>query len=903
MSKHGFSIRKPVAIWNKGLKINFEDLFKALVKTVVDGVAGKWPDSAKDFADALVSIGLKDDPPQLAWLLIFRSLTRAMYDLIKESAGFVKIPANVKELLKEIHTCIDSLEKSEQTISSVFFDHPKGLLVLDEIRKPFSQLLQAYIGLSEPQAEVISTRLPSYFVSALCEEWQENAKKYVPLKEAVNTPFTKASEQEHRWFHYLAVLQKRIDEPIFEEPFGLRQLYIPLRAYYEEVDSDADEKGNNPKIVVKLEDEVDSWLRERDDHRYAVKIICGEPGRGKSVFTKRLAARLAEKDEPRVLFIPLHQLNYSVDLITGVGKFVQEQTCLSGNPNPLDPETGETNLLIIFDGLDEISIQGKVGYEIAEKFLDEVEKTVDHFNYSYGVKRCLQVLITARPLVVQPHKDFRKPKQVWYILPYFVRESDREEYRDSQNLLELDQRQQWWISYGKATGHEYSGMPEKLKQPRLIELTSEPLLNHIIAKSIDALDLSEGSNRNTLYWDLLRAVYARPWAGDPHRSVKGVIELETFVRYLEEIASKAWHRGGTFTQNDVSNLEKYLPEGFEVDADLAKRVLLAFYCSQVSGTKYGEKIFEFTHRSFVEYLAARRVVNTVKTIHERFRARKEDIESDWDEEKALELWAKLCSPHMMEVNMGQFVYDELRLRKSSDVSNWQDTLSKLISYIFLQGVVTDNLRISSRQISTLNSRNAEETLLAALNACAFVTERPSEIKWSSKYTFGWWLSKLQGQRLRDYYLLALHCLDYLDLHECDLSVRDLCLAELSHTNLNKADLTLTSLVKANLKEASLEEADLNNARCDFSDFEGANLSKANLERTNFRGANLCKANLSEANLGDANFKGANLSEANLKGAKIEGTIFDEANLEGAIWINGETYSKDSAGKYIPESTT
>ena len=69
--------------------------------------------------------------------------------------------------------------------------------------------------------------------------------------------------------------------------------------------------------------------------------------------------------------------------------------------NPLDPDSPEPNLLIIFDGLDELAMQGKVGAEIAREFIDEVDRTVDHYNYQ---KIRLQVLITGREVVVQAQR-------------------------------------------------------------------------------------------------------------------------------------------------------------------------------------------------------------------------------------------------------------------------------------------------------------------------------------------------------------------------------------------------------------------------------------------------------------------------------------------------------------------
>jgi hypothetical protein len=74
--------------------------------------------------------------------------------------------------------------------------------------------------------------LPSYFVYALNEEWGANAKSYRPVAQALDTPFAKAAEREQCWTRYEALLQRWADETVFDEPFGLRQIFVPLNAYY-----------------------------------------------------------------------------------------------------------------------------------------------------------------------------------------------------------------------------------------------------------------------------------------------------------------------------------------------------------------------------------------------------------------------------------------------------------------------------------------------------------------------------------------------------------------------------------------------------------------------------------------------------------------------------------------------
>jgi KaiC/GvpD/RAD55 family RecA-like ATPase len=148
-----------------------------------------------------------------------------------------------------------------------------------------------------------------------------------------------------------------------------------------------------------------------------LRVISGGPGSGKSSFAKIFAANQAEKGKIRVLFIPLHHFEPSDDLVEAVAKFVRDNDFL--RHNPLDKDKADSRLLIIFDGLDELAMRGKIATEIAQQFVREVQRKIEHFNRH---KTCLQVLIGGRELVVQANSsDFRQPQQILHILPYFVK--------------------------------------------------------------------------------------------------------------------------------------------------------------------------------------------------------------------------------------------------------------------------------------------------------------------------------------------------------------------------------------------------------------------------------------------------------------------------------------------------
>ena len=161
------------------------------------------------------------------------------------------------------------------------------------------------------------------------------------------------------------------------------------------------------RIVVSLRRELEQWLQTASGED-TIRVVSGGPGSGKSSFARVFAAEIAQHKKLKVLFIPLHLIDTSKELVDEVARFVKDEGVLL--QNPLDPESPEPNLLIIFDGLDELASQGKAAAETARAFVREVEKVVEKRNLQH-VR--LRVLISGRELVVQENEsEFRRSRQI-----------------------------------------------------------------------------------------------------------------------------------------------------------------------------------------------------------------------------------------------------------------------------------------------------------------------------------------------------------------------------------------------------------------------------------------------------------------------------------------------------------
>jgi uncharacterized protein YjbI with pentapeptide repeats len=891
----GLHVRQPVSAWNRPLQADAKGLFLALGKGIAHAATGQWAALGPDSIDGLSALGLTKDPGEIAWLLIRRSLLAAMVTLAKEQQ-----PLAAEAPKAVLAACSDRLDeeigKTEVVVDRSFFDRPALFPLLGDLAGPFAEWLVAY-GLTTAAARSVAARLPSYFVLALHEEWQRHGSQYELLVANVQTPFTAAAERERAWARNAARLERQLDEPVFGEPFGLRQIYVPLRGYYVEGErrrepADLHQAGGDGsplrRIAVELEKEFDSWIAS-GDRTDCLRILSGGPGSGKSSFAKVFAARSASGGR-RVLYIPLHQFNVSGSLAAALGEYLQLTEILPANP--LDPATKEVELVLLFDGLDELSEQGKLAAESARDFVREVQKVVEIRNAS---ERRLLVLITGREPVVQANtSELRNLRQIMQVLPYHVSTQDRAEDRwaAGRDLLVVDQRDEWWRKYAIVAEKDYQQLPPELARNDLMEITAQPLLNYLVALSFGRgrLDFRGEINLNSVYEDLLEAVYGRAY-DKPHPAIRGM-QLAEFTRVLEEIALAAWHGNGRTTTLEeieahckaagLSGLLERFSEGAKAGVS---RMLTAFYFRQFGQLPTGERTFEFTHKSFREYLTALRIVRAMRRIAEEIERRDRDFDAGWDDRRALQHWAETCGPEPMDLDLFRFVERECA-KRPAEAASWQKILRRLIAFMLTYGMPMEQLVPRPHYaIELRQARNSEEALLAMLNACARTTQMISKIDWPGSeaeatgrgnVSAGTWITRLRGQRSGPSNRLALECLSFLDLSGCILDMIDLYRANLASSDLSDATLFSSCLVQADLTNANLRGAYLSSANLSEAHLPGAYLGGAILDSAILTGAHLESANLKSAFLVYADLK-----RASLEGANLEGVNLDSANLEGA----------------------
>jgi uncharacterized protein YjbI with pentapeptide repeats len=857
----GFSAKAPVSAWNKRIGVDYPGVFNALIKATIAYATGNAAGGLSATVDGCFAFKLQDrplPPAELAWLLIRRALAHAMARLSVDAlAGRIFLGKESDTLIAALD---HGLDDAEIWIDPAFFDRPADIPVVEAVRAPFDGWLRRYLHLDEAKAASVQRRLGAYFTFALRREWAEHSETYAPIDAEIRkqeTPFAKATVRERAWLRNAAYLQRQINEPVFDETFGLAQIYVPLRAWYLETPAGRKGRGQEDdtherRLVVDLEQHLDAWFRS-GNKKDAIRVICGGPGSGKTSSAKIWAAKLGCEGHC-VLFIPLHRIELRderPDVQAALWEFLHDLDILPADP--LDSSDGEPRLLILFDGLDELAMQGHAGQEIARNFVEAVERKLDLLNDRQN--RYIQVVFGGRDIAAQAA---RVPNhQMLHVLPYHGAEGS---FKDPGSLLQTDDYAcgRWWRQYGDAIGEAYRGIPAPLQGEDLAEVTAQPLLNYLLALSYrrGEVDFSSAPNLNLIYRDLLDAVYERRWGPGKHPTQRRLTRKE-FDDLLDELSLAAWQASGrTVTARQAQeacervNLHEQLAAFKEGARAGAISLLAAFYFRQ-AGKIDGEQTFEFTHKSFGEYLFARRLVRVVEDIHKDREVSRNNRHRGKTIEDALIAWIRIVGPAVVDRYILDFVKREVTFHEDNNIREWRSTFSEIFIDQLSNGLPMHLIERFTFREMCLQGRNAERALLAIIYVCGTFLNRRFPKRTASRVP----LSGLNTYALRT------------------------CIMRLEEDHLFEGTSAAFCLGWLDARGQRLGSTDLSYGNLDGSDLSGCDLSHCNCEFTNFRGTNLQKVDFYGSHLELADLSNANLEEARLYDTDLDNAILDGANLQ------------------------
>ena len=928
-----------------------------------------WTDAYDDAKNVGASLRT-ENREELGWIWLHSSISLTVAQIVRELSEALVIFENendaevhVPELTSFADEIAPIINKHEIYLDDDFFRKPAEECV-EDVRQQFTSFLRGVEGIPDGFHDRIETlcepkKFRLYFLNTLRRTFVDEPR-FLVLEDRSSSPADSAALEEFQWQCYGEYLDTLQHEPIFGEAFGLRSIFVELRCYLEsQIDSDDEPHEDdtktpvgtepNPKrqrVVNLLIDELTGWLaqqREKYDVGKAVRFISGGAGSGKSSTMKMHCNRLGDALGGPAVLIPLHEFDYQGTLSESLDRYCKRH--MPRLPEGLlDRDSGR--LLLVFDGLDELSKAGRVGSAAAQDFVHYVR---DQLRTTLPRGLELTVLFCGRPLSVSESELREDLPNTLHVLPLiFKREGENYvaigDADEKADIVDWDQRDEWWAKFGEAKGEvkgtRIKSFPKEIDQnEKLSSLTTQPLLNYFVA--LDYLDGKTSSNIAELYDGMVdrvkRRTYSHAGEIEPTKSFK----LSEFVEFLEVVGISAFHNAGRATTEEelkvyLTNKQRKRLQQEDKDSRRAitpglMNVLVGFYtqAAQVGG----DRAFEFSHKSFGEYFAANWIIRRMGSIHTKMAE-----DDEFSVPSALKLWIQTFGRCRLTMEVNDFIRATLQARANTDsksLLDWRETILELMGRVQRHGVPVDQkpseLWIRDDESGGVTFRTLNrvaircEVALFAMHANICLAVHTANSDWSpetpdtpamepaslfaSNSSLGDndasllnaldWFNRIGCYRER----VAKESLSYLDLSGQLLLNIDLGRANLREAKLRRAKLSGANLSKADLSQADLSQADLSRAdlsgakliRADLwaaklirADLSGAELSGAKLSGAKLSGADLSGANLSRADLSGANLSGADLSKAELGRAKLS-----KAELSGAKLKRGEVETGNS----------
>jgi hypothetical protein len=166
-------------------------------------------------------------PDGLAYKLLTTGLTTATVEVANDALPRQLPKGDAHRLSRDAELRLEQ----DVVLTQGFFEVPDSLPVVQTVRDRFLEFIAGALG---GEAEAEKWRLPfrTALIRALDAEWRRDQQAYGELVRDLDTSFATAWREMRAWDQYdrEKILAGEWRAPIFDEKFGLDQVYVPLRA-------------------------------------------------------------------------------------------------------------------------------------------------------------------------------------------------------------------------------------------------------------------------------------------------------------------------------------------------------------------------------------------------------------------------------------------------------------------------------------------------------------------------------------------------------------------------------------------------------------------------------------------------------------------------------------------------
>lgn len=832
------------------------------------------------------------------------SLVNFLDKYTREESISTQILKNSKKLEKSIELEIDAeLEIDKRDASRTLRRFPTSELA-DILRKTTVELLENK-GLRLEDAVTLVERAIWNSHRYITEIWASMPNQVKEFTAESLSDWNKELDKYDVLDEYLTSVAAEVKKPIFNEKnpsISLEDIYIPLEIQKQTVEED----------TFNIHTRIRKMLSKRDNSRKTI-YVQGGPGRGKTGFCKMFFAEALKKLHPSFtpVFIELSRVR---EIRSSFNKTLED--CLSArfftsNSDWLD-SSHNTRFLILMDGLDELVLKDR---NLAEDFLKQAllfQKYNDH-----------QILITSRKWVIG---EFNSVK-------------DDDFYHIEIQSMNTELQQKWLSKWSRVIGDsqfilKFNQFIEPFSRD-IQELLEEPLLLYLIAKlykdnlldehllGIQNID-EDGDTvikakiyKETITWVLSQQ--AKTTSLNRIRNLKP----KQLRQLLREAAICTFQSDGNNEslvnlkrrfRKKTNPINKLIQSAGEIEtADngssqdksrALNNLLISFYINSNDETNLGT--FEFSHRSFWEFLFAERLVNDFNTWI--------NAESDHNEKGQNKRFSDRAEEIVDLLGCGKLTSEIVNYIKGLisdlDTPDFINIFQGLYEFygLWSSGTYIDYCqkeeycRKKALQLTSFGKsvRLRHVDLYTGLNIIILLAEFNRHLKEVAKESFGQLVfhpcKSSVSSEIEDPEKFA-RIIGYSYCSSFSVAGDDIesSFSRLASPFLSHVDLNASFLFNCNLSGFDLRQSNLSNADLTGTDLRDTKLIGANLQRANLHNANVSQANLDDTKLDNAVLENANFSRASLR----ESTLID-TDLRFANFSNANLFKADLSDKFAAE---
>jgi len=819
---------------------------------------------------------------QVAYLESFRQFF-IDYPEIKDRLTETPASEAVQKQINKLDKDIDFNDREAKDTLICFYDSP--------LRKKFDEILLARLkesGIDENSAKIVTERISRNthrYMKEAAVKVKDDAKKLAGI---YGDGWQQDLEVYGSIDKYLEeAIATKPQEKVFDENFSFQDIYVPLEVKYVNSDGKVEETATPENI----QEWAKTILLDENKDKQVLFIQAG-PGRGKSVFCRMFADSVRRELHPiytpiliRLRDVRNFAANIDETFADAVGwDFVKTDSGWLTDRN--------TRFLFLLDGFDELLLERGASNDL-KVFLDQVAQFQKRA--AENKERRHRVLITGRPLALYGIQRLMPPNL------------------ERVNILPMDDdiQQQWFQKWqtvvGEAETEKFREFLHSKQCPKQIkELAREPLLLYLLAamhrdKQLQGEMFATADVGGTKVW-----IYelVLEWVLEKQRVEEGknlnpeitTLEPEDLEILLVEAGLCVVQSGGEYAAIKMIE-DRLVKQGYkELQAliekarqdqreDGLKNALAAFYLKSAAGA---ENSVEFFHKSFGEFLCAKRMAESLEDFTEKTGKRRKtyvvsDEELEW---QVYDLFGySNLTAEVVEYLMALLVKSEVDLvvlfeRLHGFYLDWCDGK-------FIEATEETLPQKKARQLQQwgIESGQRRVDIYTGLNVMILLFEL---------HRYGQYQEGLR-EELHFYPCGQPDSEDFEDTKLLRIIGYSQCLGDdvfvkvvgsfLRGADLSDAKLMLVFLEHSNLSGIVLSDTDLSGIVLSITNLSNAILSNARLFDAYLSHANLIGADLRSADLSDANLRSADLSDANLSNAKLSG-----AYLSNIKWNNNTNWS-------------